>query len=76
MRGLFTQTSFLSGHTPLRPSQDIEGGEAQSCLAIQLGREEVEKKGEGIDTLGFAFVPRIVSGSVLLGEIRSLHVEA
>lgn len=64
------------GQTPIGFPRTLKtGGEAQSYLVIQLGRQEVEKKGEGINTLGLAFMPGIVSGSVLLGEIRSLHVE-
>lgn len=59
--GLFTWTSFFMVRLPRTLKT---GAEAQSCLAIQLGRGEAGKEGERIDTLGFTFVPNMVSGSV------------
>lgn len=67
---------FFVGQNPIGLPKTLEtGGEAQSYQVIQQGREEVEEKREGINTLGLAFMPGIVLGSVLLGEIRSSHVE-
>lgn len=67
---------FFCGSESHRPSQDIGNRwRGPSYLVIQQGREEVEEKGEGINTLGLAFMPGIELGSVLLGEIRSSHVE-
>lgn len=68
--GLFIGTSFFFGQTSHWPSQDTES----RCRGPKLFGDSVGKR-KGRKAIGFTFVPSIVLSSLLVGEMRSLHVE-